>query len=78
MDLFREKIDGYFYNLYIFGMLFLSIFNGILLIERITDIYLGLNILTVSYYIENNKNLLKNILIYLTMISFNFIFIIRI
>lgn len=74
----EKKIDGYFYNLYIFGMLFLSIFSGILLIERITDIYLGLNMLAISYYIENNKNKLKNILIYLVIVFFNFIFITRI
>lgn len=76
--IFEKKEYHFFFDIYVFGLLILSVFSAFLWIERITDFYLGISFLLFSYILKNNNQKVINILLVSIYIIINMIFVYRI
>lgn len=74
----KNRMFYKYLNIYIFGMFIQAFFSNILLIERITDIFNGINFIVFSMIIEEVKNRQMKFIFFISLVITNFIFISRI
>lgn len=74
----EKKYDSFYLSIVLIGLIIFSFFNKILLIERISDIYIFFNIVNSIIYLEKIKVREKKHLILTSIIICNFVFVTRI
>ena len=74
----KNKMFYKYLNIYILGMFIQAFFSNILLIERITDMFNGINFIVFSLIIEEIKSKKIKFVFFVSLVVVNFIFISRI